>query len=94
MNDADKYKKQHDYESAGFNGFFRRSIGSVAGAQTLRSISNTGRSTALNFDDQQISGALGDNLKIGSIRLNGKTGQFDIVDDQGNVVVRIGTQED
>jgi hypothetical protein len=87
--DSNPYTKTHDYESAGFNGFFRRSIGSNPNATTLRDL-NGRVSRSLNFDDQQVSGSLGDTLRIGVIYLDGKTGRFKIVDDQSNEVVRLG----
>ena len=91
--DPNPYIKQHDYESAGFNGFFRRSIGSNPTATTLRALN--GRTTRqLNFDDQQVSGSLGDTLRVGVIYLEGKTGRFKIVDDQSNEVVRLGDVND
>ena len=87
------YKKVHDYESAGFNGFFRRSIGSNPTATTLRAL-NSRASRQLNFDDQQVSGSLGDTLRIGVMYLEGKTGRFKIVDDQIAEVVRLGDVND
>lgn len=87
--DANPYTKVHDYESAGFNGFFRRSLGSNPGATTLRAL-NGASSRTLNFDNQQVSGSLGDTLRVGVIYLDGKSGRFKIVDDQTNEVVRLG----
>lgn len=88
--DTNPYTKPHDYESAGFNGFFRRSIGSNPAATTLRSLNGRGASRQLNFDDQQVSGSLGDKLKIGTIVQDGKSGAISIFDEQGNEVVRLG----
>lgn len=93
--DASAYKTIHNYESAGFNGFFRRSIGSPSGLTTLRALSSSKSSSKqLNFDDQQVSGAMGDTLRLGTIYLEGKTGRFKILDDQGNEVVRLGDVDD
>lgn len=92
--DSNPYKKQHDYESAGFNGFFRRSIGSNPNATTLRALGARSGSRQLNFDDQQVSGSLGDTLRVGVIYLDGKTGRFKIVDEQSNEVVRLGDVDD
>jgi hypothetical protein len=91
--DPNPYIKQHDYESAGFNGFFRRSIGSNPNATTLRAL-NGRTSRQLNFDDQQLSGAGGDTVRFGNILLEGKTGRIKIVDDQSNEVVRLGDVDD
>ena len=91
---ADQYKTPvHDYESAGFNGFFRRSLGSDPNATTLRRMSGTNK-RQLNFDNQQLSGAMGDNLRLGTIRLDGKTGRVSVFDEQGNEVVRLGDMDD
>lgn len=87
--DSNPYTNVHDYESAGFNGFFRRSIGSNPTATTLRAL-NTRDNRQLNFDDQQVSGSLGDTLRIGVIYLDGKTGRFQIVPQTGEEVVRLG----
>jgi hypothetical protein len=95
VNDGSAYKTVHTYESAGFNGFFRRSIGSPGGLTTLRALSSgSSSSRQLNFDDQQISGAMGDALRIGTIYLDGKTGRIKIHDEQGNEVVRLGDIDD
>ena len=78
----------YSYSDAGFNGFFRRTLSSNPGTQVLASNSRPTRQ--MNFDDLQISGALGDKLKIGSIVLDGKTGRISIQDEVGTEVVRIG----
>lgn len=88
-----RQESQHDYESAGYNGFFRRSIGSDANATNLRSLVK-GNNRSLKFDDQQVSGAVGDTFKVGPIHLKGKSGNIDIVDEQGNVLVRLGRVDD
>lgn len=87
---GDPYRKSHDYESAGFNGFFRRTIAGNGGATTLRTMSNSTLSKQLNFDNQQISGALGDILRLGGINLDGKLGRISIFDERGNEVMRLG----
>lgn len=94
MNGARDYSTQvHDYETAGFNGFFRRTIGSNPNATTLRAMSGNNQ-RQLNFDNQQLSGAMGDNLRLGTIRLDGKTGRISVFDEQGNEVIRIGDMND
>lgn len=55
-----------DYEQAGFDGFLSRSIDDVQ--QT--NLESTGPiSTQVRFDASQMSGALGDTIKVGNIRL-------------------------
>lgn len=88
--DSNPYTNQHDYESAGFNGFFRRSIGSNPTATTLRALNGRSQKRELNFDEQQVSGSLGDTLRIGVIYLDGKTGRFQIIPQTGEEVVRLG----
>ena len=56
----------NDYEQSGFDGFLSRSIDDVQ--QT--NLDSTGPiSTQVRFDASQMSGSLGDTVKIGNIRL-------------------------
>jgi hypothetical protein len=87
--DPNLNKRVHDYESAGFNGFFRRSLGSHPDATTLRQL-NTRATRSLNFDDQQISGSLGDTLRVGAVTVEGKVGRVVVHDEQNNEVVELG----
>ncbi len=80
----------HDYESAGFNGFFRRTIAGNNEVTTLGGMSNSRQQRQLNFDNEQISGALGDTLRIGRIFLDGKIGRQSIVDERNNEMIRLG----
>lgn len=86
---GDNNKDQHTYRSVGFNRFFRRSLRSNPDATTLRSVSGSG-SRQLNFDDMQVSGSLGDTLRIGRILLDGKLGRQSINDERNNEVLRLG----
>ena len=86
MNDDSKYT----YREVGFNRFFRRSINSNPNALNLKSVSPNGGSRQLNFDNQQVSGALGDVLRIGRITLDGKLGRQSINDERNNEVLRLG----
>lgn len=94
MNGDNPYKKIHDYESAGFNGFFRRSIGSESAATTLRALPIKVGHRQLNFDDQQVSGSIGDTINFGAVDIEGKMGRIGITDEQGNPVVRLGDVND
>lgn len=83
------------YVQAGFNGFLRRTIGSN-GAMSLRQSSSDFRKVnnpAINFDESQTTGALGDTIKVGSILIDGKTGRISVFDGT-NEVVRIGELDD
>ena len=86
--------KPYSYQEAGFNRFFRRTLGSNAQAVSLRSSSSATSSNQLNFDELQVSGSLGDTLKIGLITLNGKLGRQSVYDELGNEVLRLGKLED
>lgn len=82
--------ERHTYRSVGFNRFFRRSLNSNPDAVNLKSISGGGTSRQLNFDDAQVSGSLGDILRIGRINLDGKLGRQSIMDERNNEVLRLG----
>ena len=82
--------EDNTYTGAGFNRFFRRSIGSDPSTTSLRTLPSTGGSRQLNFDNQQISGALGDILRLGRISLDGKIGRLSVLDERGNEVLRLG----
>ena len=85
----DDRNKPYTYKDAGFNRFFRRSIGSNSDTVNLRSIPSGG-GRQLNFDDMQVSGSLGDTLRIGRIPLDGKLGRISILDERDNEVLRLG----
>lgn len=79
----------YTYRDAGFNRFFRRSLGSDPNTVTLKSIPGGG-GRQLKFDDLQVSGSLGDTLRIGRIPLDGKLGRISILDERDNEVLRLG----
>lgn len=85
----DDRNKRYTYKDAGFNRFFRRSIGSSSDTVNLKSIPG-GAGRQLNFDDMQVSGSLGDTLRIGRIPLDGKLGRISILDERDNEVLRLG----
>jgi len=84
---------EFDYTRAGFDGFLSRSINNDF---TGNNITNLNLVPAVisgqqvNYDQVQVSGALGDKLKIGNITLDGADGKISIFDDQGNELVRLG----
>lgn len=81
--------QKHTYREVGFNRFFRRSLTSNPDATNLKSLGGGG-SRQLNFDNQQVSGSLGDILRIGRILLDGKLGRQSIMDERQNEVLRLG----
>lgn len=78
----------YSYSDAGYNGFFRRTLGSNPDQMLLQ----TGGSNKqqLNFDDMQVSGSLGDKLRVGSIVVDGKTGRIFFEDETGQETMRLG----
>ena len=88
--------KPYTYAEAGFNGFLRRSIASRKETGTLRDMSrNSPMPSALNFDNMQVSGSLGDTITVGNITIDGATGngRVDGHDENGNTVWRLGDLE-
>lgn len=81
----------YDYESAGFDSFLTRSIDSQSGNLTLASSEDIGYSRQVNYDQNQVTGSLGDTLQIGNIQINGVEGRISIFDGDQNEVVRIGS---
>lgn len=76
-----------DYSESGFDGFLSRSIDNL----TQVTLDSQGPvTTSQRFDSTQVSGMLGDTLKIGSILLDGSKGKITITDTSGNVVVILG----
>lgn len=79
--------EDYNYENAGFSGYLTRSLVDASGtAQSFQA-------RQLNFEQSQISGALGDTLKIGRIFINGAEGNI-IVNDGENDRVLIGFDAD
>lgn len=71
--------KSYSYADAGFDQYLSRSID---GPQTT--------ALQVNFDQNQISGSLGDTLRVGNIFVDGKNGAIVIYDDQGVPVAIFG----
>lgn len=82
-----KGDSQYDYETAGFDNFLSRSIENnpQVSLNSPAPVNN-----AIAFDRSQSSGALGDVISIGNIKLDGVTGRISVFDASGNEVVRIG----
>lgn len=75
-----------DYTDSGFDSFLSRSIDDLPQSN----LDSTGPVTnQVRYDSTQVSGALGDTLRIGSIYFDGVNGRISIYD-QNNEVVRIG----
>lgn len=89
MNNADN--KRYTYQDAGFNRFFKRSIGSSPDTVNLQSVSGPNRQ--LNFDDVQVSGSIGDVLRLGKINLDGKKGNLSFYDDRDEAVATMGFED-
>ena len=82
MNPANDYT----YESSGFDGFLSRSIDNLS-RTNLESSGPT--STNIRYDSSQMSGKLGDTIRVGNIYIDGVKGRISIYDNN-NEVVRIG----
>ena len=59
----------YTYESAGFDGFLSRSVDNLS---QVNLDSQGPQTTQIRYDDTQVSGMLGDTLRIGGILLNNK----------------------
>lgn len=79
-----------DYQSAGFNRFFRRTLGSDPLTTDLKTLPNKPTQRQINFDNNQVSGAMGDTFRLGLITLDGKIGRVSTFDQRNNEVVRLG----
>ena len=77
---------EYNYESSGFSPFLTRPLGSERGIRnaSIRQV---------NFDQNQITGSLGDSLQIGNILINGAEGNITVSDGE-NVRVLIGYLQD
>lgn len=84
------------YSDMGFNGFLRRSISSMQNVGTLRELGRSStRPSAINFDNMQVSGNLGDTIEVGRILIDGRSGngRIDGRDDNTQTVWRVGDLE-
>ncbi len=74
----------YDYIQAGFDNFLSRSIDNL---NQVNLDSSGPLSTSMRFDSAQVSGALGDILKVGRININGVDGQITVSDGSLNRIV-------
>lgn len=78
------YQDSHTYRDAGFNGFFRRSIGSTPTVRSLGEMSTLPARVGggLNYDQVQVSGHMGDTLQLGNVKINGYPGNITFEDEE------------
>lgn len=79
---------EYTYEDSGFDKFLSREI---SGHQAANLDSPVPPSTQQAFDRTQATGALGDTLSIGRIRLNGSAGNI-IINDGNNDFLLMGEE--
>lgn len=80
----------YDYTVAGFSTFLSRSLDDNGATNLESSAGLTPQARNLNYDQASVTGALGDILSIGHIKIDGRTGRISIFDDNNNEVVRLG----
>ncbi len=81
----------YDYITSGFDSFLCRSVDETP-QQTLNSQGPV--STQIRYDAAQVSGALGDVLSVGKIKIDGVKGRISVFDNSGNENTRIGELND
>ncbi len=81
----------YSYNDAGFDGFLSRSIDDNP---QVNLDSRGPQSTQMPFDRAQVSGLLGDTLRIGKVHFDGVKGRISIFDDNNNEVFRAGELDD
>lgn len=86
--------EEYSYSDSGYDDFMSRSIEGATAANLDQSTSGGGSSRQLNFDAAQVSGSLGDILKVGNVLINGQRGRITIEDDSGNTVAIFGELEE
>lgn len=64
MNPRDR---DYDYSTAGFDSFLSRSVDNLS---QINLDSQGPQTTAIRYDDAQVSGFLGDTLQLGNVRIN------------------------
>lgn len=81
---------QYDYTTSGFDKFLSRSVDDI---QQMNLDSAAPPSTAQAYDRGQVSGAIGNTIRVGKIQIDGVKGRISIYDGE-NEVVRIGELDD
>lgn len=82
-------QQPNDYIAAGFDQYLTRSIDGYI-ATGLGNAEPRAGVQQVAFDRNQVTGSLGDKLKLGFIVLDGTTGRISIFDANNNEPVRIG----
>lgn len=65
--------REYSYLDAGFDGFLNRSIDNTS---QVNLDSQGSQSNAIRFDSAQLSGAMGDTMRVGKININGAAGNI------------------
>lgn len=82
---------KYDYSDAGLDGFLSRSIDDV----NQPSLNTPGPIVgSIAFDRTNVSGPLGDVLRVGKIYIDGVKGRVSFFDDTGNEYMRQGELDD
>ncbi len=81
----------YNYSNAGFDGFLNRSIDTNPSVihTDLNSIPAISTGQQVNYDQMQVTGSLGDHLRVGLIDLAGGEGRISISDSGGNETIRL-----
>lgn len=85
---------KYTWQDAGFDAFMQRSLSSDPTPQSLSQIAMLHPQQNINYDQQQVSGNMGDIFKMGGILIDGKLVRIDGIDTNGNVVWRLGNLGD
>jgi hypothetical protein len=81
---------EYSYTDAGFDGFLSRSIDNTS----QNNLDSQGPlSNSIRYDSQQISGAVGDSMRVGNIIIDGVKGRISVYD-SGKEVARLGSIDD
>lgn len=86
--------QKYDYSNDGFSPFMQRSLSSDPNILTLSQLAAAHPQTNINFDHQQVGGAMGDQLKIANILIDGINVRIDGLDANGQPVWRLGNLGD
>lgn len=87
-------KTEYNYQSAGFNKFLSRSIDDLNNSNDTLESQTPMPNREIAFDQNQVSGPLGNTMKVGKILIDGITGRISGFDDNGNEGWRLGEQDD
>lgn len=79
----------YSYTDDGFDAFLSRSIDNLS---QINLDSQGPQTTAIRYDSAQVTGSLGDTLRLGKIKLNGASGNI-TMNDGNNDFLLIGEDE-